>query len=91
MIFFILGALLGILGGGAVCVRYLRHEIAADIGPQLRRMHSKLDNLEAALNLALMTRYADMSAAQVHPLHAPGLGPTPRSAGTRGGGAADAA
>jgi hypothetical protein len=91
MIFFILGALLGILGGGAVCVRYLRHEIAADIGPQLRRMHSKLDNLEAALNLALMTRYAEMSTAQVHPLHAPGLGPTPRSADTRGGEAADAA
>ncbi len=36
---------LGVLGGGAVCVRYLRHEIAADIGPQLRRMHGKLDNL----------------------------------------------
>jgi hypothetical protein len=91
MIFFILGALLGILGGGAVCVRYLRHEIAADIGPQLRHMHSKLDNLEAALNLALMTRYADMSAAQVHPLHATALGPTPRSADTRGGDATHAA
>jgi hypothetical protein len=79
MIIFILGALLGILGGGAVCVRYLRHEIAADIGPQLRRMQGKLDNLEAALNLALMTRYADLSAAQIHPLHPPMLGPTPRS------------
>lgn len=55
MIIFILGTLLGILGGGAVCVRYLRHEIAADIGPQLRRMQGKLDNLEGALNLALMT------------------------------------
>ena len=48
--------MLGILGGGAVCVRYLRHEIAADIGSQLRRMQGKLDNLQAALNLALMTR-----------------------------------
>ena len=54
--------MLGILGGGAVCVRYLRHEIAADIGPQLRRMQGKLDNLEAALNLALMTEYADLMA-----------------------------
>jgi len=62
MIIFILGTLLGILGGGAVCVRYLRHEIAADIGPQLRRMQGKLDNLEAALNLALMTEYADLMA-----------------------------
>jgi hypothetical protein len=37
MIMFVLGTLLGLLGGGgAVCVRYLRQEIAADIGPQLR-------------------------------------------------------
>ena len=79
MIIFILGTLLGILGGGTVCVRYLRHEIAADIGPQLRRMQGKLDNLEAALNLALMTRYADLSAAQIHLLHPPTLGPTPRT------------
>ena len=67
MMIFILGALLGILGGAAVCVRYLRHEIAADIGPQLRRMQGKLDNLEAAVNLALVTRYADLSTAQIHP------------------------
>ena len=78
MIIFILGMLLGILGGGVVCVRYLRHEIAADIGPQLRHMQGKLDNLEVALNLALMTRYADLSTAQIQPLHAPALGPTSR-------------
>ena len=76
MIIFILGMLLGILGGGAVCVRYLRHEIAADIGPQLRRMQGKLDNLESALNLALMTRYAELSTAQLPP---PTLRPTPRN------------
>ena len=79
MIIFILGMLLGVLGGGAVCVRYLRHEIAADIGPQLRRMHGQLDNLEAALNLAVMTRYADLSTAQLQPPHPPALGPTPRN------------
>jgi hypothetical protein len=79
MIIFILGMLLGVLGGGAVCVRYLRHEIAADIGPQLRHMHGKLDNLEAALNLALMTRYADLSMTQLQPPRPPALGPTPRS------------
>jgi hypothetical protein len=78
IIFFILGMLLGVLGGGAVCVRYLRREIAADIGPQLRRMHGKLDNLEAALNLALMTRYTEISTAQLSPLKPPTLGPTPR-------------
>lgn len=60
MIFFV-GALLGILAGGAVCVRYLRHEIAADIGPRLRRMQLQLDNLETALNLVLVTRYTELS------------------------------
>ena len=29
---FLIGALLGVLLGGALCVRYLRREIAADIG-----------------------------------------------------------
>jgi hypothetical protein len=79
MIIFILGMLLGVLGGGAICVRYLRHEIAADIGPQLRRMQGKLDNLEAALNLALMTRYADMSTAQLQLPRPTALGATPRN------------
>jgi hypothetical protein len=79
MIIFIVGMLLGVLGGGAVCVRYLRHEIAADIGPQLRRMHGKLDNLEAAVNLALMTRYADLSMTQLQPPGPPALRPTPRN------------
>jgi len=79
MIMFVLGTLLGILGGGAVCVRYLRQEIAADIGPQLRCMQGNLDNLRAALNLALMTRYADLSAAQIYPPLPPMPGPTPRN------------
>ena len=79
MIIFILGMLLGVLGGGAVCVRYLRKEIAADIGPQLRHMHGQLDNLEAALNLALMSRYADLSAAQLQPARPATPGRTPRT------------
>jgi hypothetical protein len=64
---FIVGASLGTLAGGGLCVRYLRHEIAADVGPQLRRLQMHLDNLEAAVNLALMTRYADLSRATAHP------------------------
>ena len=69
---FISGALLGIIAGGAVCARYLRAAIADDIGPQLRRMHAdmdpvlrrmqnQLDNIESAINLALATRYAELS------------------------------
>lgn len=73
LLIFIIGALLGVLAGGALCVRYLRHEIAADVGPQLRRLQLQLDNLEAAVNLALVTRYAELSAAPLRasPLPAP--------------------
>jgi hypothetical protein len=58
---FLVGALIGALGGCLVCIRYLRREIAADIGPKLRRIQLQLDNLETALNLALVTRYADLA------------------------------
>lgn len=43
-------------------MRYLRREISADIGPQLRRIQTQLDNLESTVNLALITRYAELSA-----------------------------
>jgi hypothetical protein len=66
VLIFLIGTLLGILAGGTVCVRYLRSEISADIGPQLRRMQQQFDTLEAAVNLALMTRYADLSAGALH-------------------------
>jgi hypothetical protein len=58
---FLLGFLLGILGGGVLCVRYLRHEIAADIGPRLRRVQMQLDNLDTEVNLALATRFANLA------------------------------
>jgi hypothetical protein len=66
LMIFIVGALLGVVAGGGLCVRYLRHEIAADVGPQLRRLQLHLDNLEAAVNLALLTRYADLNPAAPH-------------------------
>lgn len=58
---FLLGTLIGGLAGCLICVRYLRREIAADIGPRLQRIQLQLDNLEMALNLALVTRYADLT------------------------------
>ncbi|HEY2126998.1 MAG TPA: hypothetical protein VGH77_07415 [Streptosporangiaceae bacterium] len=61
MLVFLVGALLGTLTGGMFCVRYLRREIAADIGPRLRHIQLQLDNLEAVVNLALLTRYTEMS------------------------------
>jgi hypothetical protein len=60
LLLFLLGTLIGVLMGGALCVRYLRHEIAADICPRLRRLQLQLDNLESAINLVLVTRYAEI-------------------------------
>ena len=62
LVIFVLGALVGVLLGGALCVRYLRHEIAADICPRLRRLQLQLDNLESAINLVRVTRYAELGS-----------------------------
>jgi len=62
MLIFFLGALLGVLLGGTLCVAYLRQEIAAGISPKLRRVELQLDTIESQLNLAIMTRYAELDA-----------------------------
>lgn len=63
MLIFLVGALLGVLTGGALCVHYLRREVAADIGPKLKRIQLQLDNIETELNLAISTRYAELTAS----------------------------
>ena len=63
MLIFIVGLLLGTLIGGGLCVRYLRREIAADVGPQLRQINLKIETLESVVNLALVTHYTELSAA----------------------------
>jgi hypothetical protein len=72
-VIFLLGSLLGLLGGGVIVVCCLRHEVAADIGPRLRRLQVQLDNLEAAVNLALMTRYTELSRTPPSDPQQPGL------------------
>jgi hypothetical protein len=62
MLIFVVGALIGVIMGGALCVRYLRREIAADVGPALKRVELQLGNIEAQLNLAIVTRYAELSS-----------------------------
>jgi hypothetical protein len=62
IVIFLVGALLGVLIGGALCVRYLRREVVGDIGPKLKRMQLQLDNMETELNLAIATRHAELSA-----------------------------
>ena len=64
---FFVGALLGILAGGAVCTRYLRQEVAAEIRPRLRRIQSQLDNVEAEINLVMTTQLAELSKRQTRP------------------------
>jgi hypothetical protein len=61
MLIFLLGASLGMVLGSMICVRYLRRELAADIGPRLKGVQLQLDNIEAALNLAIATRYAELA------------------------------
>jgi len=59
---FTLGALLGLLTGALLCIRFIRQEVAADIGPRLRRIQVQLDALEAEVGLVIGTRYAEASA-----------------------------
>jgi hypothetical protein len=70
MLIFILGSLLGILLGGFVCARYLRQEIAAGVGPKLKRLEdqigtveSQLRTIESQLSLVIETRYAELYAS----------------------------
>jgi len=61
MLIFFLGASLGMILGSMMCVRYLRREVAADIGPRLKGVQLQLDNIEAAVGLAIATRYAELA------------------------------
>lgn len=66
MLVFLVGALLGVLMGGAICVRYLRREVAGDIGPKLKHMQLQLDNIQTELALTSTTRYAELTASCRH-------------------------
>lgn len=69
---FLIGLQLGVLIGAVFCIRYLRQELSADIGPKLKRMQAQLDSLETALNLAVLSRYAELSERlPPHPLPPP--------------------
>jgi hypothetical protein len=70
---FLVGLLLGALLGSLACIRYVRQEVAANIGPRLRHVQMQLDNLQAEINLALVTKYTELSARRADdstgPLH----------------------
>lgn len=54
----VLGLLIGLLIGAVASARYLRQEIAANIGPRLRQIELQLDTLQAELSLATEARLA---------------------------------
>jgi hypothetical protein len=54
----LLVGLIGLLVGAAVCARYLRQEITANIGPRLKNIELELDTLRAELNLVTEARLA---------------------------------
>jgi len=70
MLIFLLGTSLGMVLGSMICVRYLRRELAADIGPRLKRVQLQLDNIEAALHLVIATRYANLATRSAAELKA---------------------
>lgn len=70
MLVFLVGALLGLLMGGAACVRYLRREVAADIGPKLKYMQLQLDNIQTELTLTNTIRHAELTTCSPSNPHA---------------------
>lgn len=56
-----LGVLLGLLAGMFLCSRYLRQEIAANIGPRLAHIERQLETLQTEVNLDAATRLAALS------------------------------
>ncbi len=72
ILIFVIGLQLGVLIGAAFCIRYLRRELSAEIGPKLKQMQAQLDTLESALNLAVLTHYAELGdRLPPHPLPPP--------------------
>jgi hypothetical protein len=56
-----LGVLMGFMAGMVLCARYLRQEIAANIGPRLEHIELQLKHLQAEVNLDAATRLAALS------------------------------
>jgi hypothetical protein len=57
----LLGTLIGLLAGAAVCIKYLRQEIAANVGPRLQRIERQLETLQAEINLLTTTGLTELT------------------------------
>ena len=60
VLIFLIGALLGLVLGAALCVRYLRQELTARVGPTMDLVLLKLDNVHSAVNVALANWHAEL-------------------------------
>ena len=58
ILIFLVGALLGMLVGGMISSAMFTARLAGDMSTSLRQIQLQLDNLEAAINCALVTQFA---------------------------------
>lgn len=56
-----LGLLIGLVMGAGAMARYIRQEVAGNIGPRLRNIELQLDALRAEVNLASELRLASLN------------------------------
>ena len=60
VLIFLIGALSGLVIGTVLCIRYLRQELTARIGPTMDLVLLKLDNMHSAVNIALANWHAEL-------------------------------
>jgi hypothetical protein len=56
VLIFLFGSLFGVLLGALACIRFVRQEVAGDLGPKLRQLQRQLNSIEAELTCAVSTR-----------------------------------
>jgi len=60
VLIFLIGVLLGLVVGAAVCVRYIRQELTARIAPTMDILQLQLGNLQTTVNVALASWQAGL-------------------------------
>lgn len=66
VLIFLVGSLFGLLLGALLCIRFVRQEVAGDLGPKIRQIQGQLNVIEAELTYAVSSRYAEFNAQLTH-------------------------